>query len=79
VRLDCPECNHPTLVINENSETGYRCTFCGNEESEDLPAVCDICGVHTTQGEMVYWENEMGDMEGRCYYCSGRYHAEKDD
>lgn len=79
VRLDCPECGHPTLVFDEESDTGYRCTFCGNEESDDLPAVCDICGVHTTKGDLVFWENELGEMEGRCYYCSGRHHADKDD
>jgi DNA-directed RNA polymerase subunit RPC12/RpoP len=79
VRLDCPECNHPTLVFNDDSKTGFRCTFCGNEESEDLPSTCDICGTHTTQGELDYWEDEMGQLEGRCYYCSGKYHADKDD
>lgn len=79
VRLDCPNCDNPTLVVNEDSETGYRCTFCGNEESDDLPATCDSCGVPTTLGELVFWENEMGQSEGRCYYCSGRHHADKDD
>jgi len=79
VRLECPECGHLTLVVNEGSETGYRCTFCQNEESDELPANCDICGISTTVGELVYWENEMEQMEGRCYYCSGRHHADKDD
>ena len=79
VRLECPDCGHFTLVLNSESGTGYRCTFCGNEESEDLPGVCDICGVHTTQGELDYWEMDDGNFEARCYYCSGRYHADKDD
>ncbi|MBS1227554.1 MAG: hypothetical protein H6R17_831 [Proteobacteria bacterium] len=78
-RLECESCGNPTLVINEASPTGYRCTMCGNEESDDLPATCDICGVVTTQGELVYWETEAGQSEGRCYYCSGQYHADKDD
>lgn len=78
-RLDCPNCDNPTLVINEDSDTGYRCTFCGNEESDELPAGCDICGVQTTLGELVFWESEAGQTEGRCYYCSGKYHAERDD
>ena len=79
VRLDCPRCNNHTLVLNEESDTGYRCTFCGNKESDDLPATCDSCGVQTTIGELDFWETEDGQLEGRCYYCSGRYHAEKDD
>lgn len=77
--FDCPECGHFTLALDENSDTGYRCTFCKNEESEELPAICDICGVNTTKGDMAYWENEYGDLEGRCYYCSGMYHTDKDD
>ena len=79
VRLDCPDCDNPTLVLNEVSGTGYRCTFCGNEESDDLPATCDICGVQTTIGELVFWDAEGGRSEGRCYYCSGRHHADKSD
>ena len=79
VRLDCPGCGHPTLVVNDASGTGYRCTFCGNEDSDELPAVCDICGAPTTQGDLVYWDTENGKTEGRCYYCSGRHHADKDD
>jgi hypothetical protein len=79
VRLDCPNCDNPTLVLNDDSDTGYRCTFCGNKESDDLPATCDICGVQTTVNELDFWETEDGQFEGRCYYCSGRHHAEKND
>ena len=79
VRFNCPNCDNPTLVSNDDSQTGYRCIFCGEEESEDLPAICDICGVLTTIGELVYWENEIGQNESRCYYCSGQYQLDKDD
>jgi hypothetical protein len=79
VRFDCPECDNPTLVLNAESRTGYRCTFCENEDSDELPATCDICGVQTTVGELDFWELDDGDWEGRCYYCSGRFHADKDD
>jgi hypothetical protein len=79
VRFDCPECDNPTLVLNAESGTGYRCTFCENEDSDELPATCDICGVQTTVGELDFWELGDGDWEGRCYYCSGRFHADKDD
>lgn len=79
IRLDCPECGHFTLVVNIASKTGYRCTYCENEDSDELPGSCTICGIITTQGELDYWETELGQVEARCYYCSGRYHAEKDD
>ena len=79
VRLECPDCGHFTLVLNEDSSTRYSCTFCGNQESDDLPGVCDICGVRTTQGELDCWELDDGTSEARCYYCSGRSHADKDD
>lgn len=79
VRLECPSCGNPTLVINNQSSTGFKCTFCGNEESDDIPATCDICGVDSTVGELDFWETDDDRIESRCYYCSGRYHADKDD
>lgn len=79
VRLDCELCGNFTLVLNIDSSTGFRCTMCGNEEGEEIPATCDSCGAPYTQGELVYWENERGQNEARCYYCSGRYHADKSD
>lgn len=79
VRLNCPNCDNTTLVINKDSGTGYRCIFCENEESNELPAFCSNCGVQTTMDELVFWEDEKGHNESRCYYCSGRYRLEKDD
>ncbi|MES2939199.1 MAG: hypothetical protein V4864_16050 [Pseudomonadota bacterium] len=81
VRLGCPNCDNPTLVKNDQSSTGYRCLFCENEESEDIPAYCDVCGAQGTSGEMDVWpsDDEHDKPEYRCYYCSGRYHADKDD
>lgn len=79
VLLNCPECDNPTLLEAENSSTGYLCIFCGNQESEEIPANCDICGVLTTVGELVFWQDEQERQEARCYYCSGQYHFDKDD
>lgn len=78
-RFDCPGCGLLTLVVHEESPTGYQCTFCSYQESDDLPAVCDICGVNTTAGELVFWENDAGQSEGRCYFCSGQHLMDKDD
>jgi hypothetical protein len=77
-RLDCENCGNPTLIKNAQSSSGYRCLVCGNEEGDNIPASCDICGVLSTLGELDTWEDE-GRCEYRCYYCSGRYHADKDD
>jgi hypothetical protein len=79
VRVECESCGNLTLVVNESSGTGYRCTFCGDEESDELPATCDICGAAGTVGDLVFWKNEAGQSEGRCYYCSGCYRMDKDD
>lgn len=43
-RYNCPDCGHNTLISNADSPTGCRCTFCENEESEDIEVECDICG-----------------------------------
>jgi hypothetical protein len=78
-RLTCDHCGNATMIQNDASPTGYRCLFCENEEGDELPANCDICGLSATQGELESWELDEGNYELRCYYCSGRYHAEKDD
>lgn len=78
-RLDCENCGNPTLIQNQESSTGYRCLVCENEEGDNIPSGCDICGAAATQGELDGWELEDGSYEYRCYYCSGRYHADKDD
>lgn len=79
VRLECPDCGNYTLVIDEASDTGFRCTLCDNTESDEIPASCDICGAESTIGELDYWENEDGTIDGRCYYCSGKYRLDRDD
>ncbi|UNV99818.1 hypothetical protein [Comamonas sp. 7D-2evo2] len=77
VRMDCEECGNHTMVVNKESRTGYRCTFCENEYGDELPASCTICGAHMTSGDLENWSGEHG-MEYRCYYCSGRYAADRD-
>ena len=77
--FECDQCGHPTLAIWADSSTGYRCTFCKNEYSDHLPSSCTSCGCESTIGELETWENENGDTERRCYYCSGKYHMYKDN
>jgi len=75
----CYECDHDTMIPNSDSSSGYRCVFCGNEESNDIEVECDCCGVSAPAGEMDIWPMDDGNTEDRCYHCSGRYHADKDD
>ncbi|WP_417526551.1 hypothetical protein [Marinomonas shanghaiensis] len=53
---DCPECNVSDLMIpNVDSSTGFKCTMCGNEDSEDIEVDCEICGSSWPNGEMSSW------------------------
>lgn len=71
IRMECEACGNNTMVIHEESRTGYRCTFCENENGDDLPANCSICGQLSTVGELETWEDDDERTEHRCYYCSG--------
>jgi len=75
----CYECDHETMIPNAESSTGYKCVFCGNEDSDDIEVECDCCGIKALSEEMDIWPMDDGTSEYRCYYCSGRYHADKDD
>ncbi len=80
IRVICENCGNPTMVVNPESDGGFKCTFCGSDEGDNLPAFCDMCGAESTVEEMDYWrDEETGGVETRCYYCSGRYFMEKDD
>lgn len=76
---ECPECNEETLIPEPNSDTGYRCTHCGNEDSDEIEVPCDCCGESNPMEDMEQWPvDETGDLEWRCYICSGRYAADRD-
>lgn len=75
----CYECDHDTMIPDEESSSGYKCVFCDNEESDDIEVECDCCGIKAPVEEMDLWDMDDGTSEYRCYYCSGRYQADKDD
>jgi hypothetical protein len=80
IRVQCDECGYLTMVVDKDSPTGFRCTFCGAEDGDSVPAYCDMCGAEATREEMDYWhDDETGQVETRCYFCSGRYAMDKDD
>lgn len=62
----CESCHHDTLIPNEDSTTGYRCTYCGNEESGEIEVDCDICGLPWAKSELSYWGDEVGNVCPRC-------------
>lgn len=78
VRMECEGCGNDTMVVNEESGSGYRCTLCENEDGDDLPAICSCCSQRLTAGDLTTWHDEVTGVEYRCYYCSGRYAADRD-
>ena len=67
----CYECEHDTIIPDEKSDTGFKCTFCGNEESNDIELTCDICGSSWPTGQMHCVDlNGEGDYQKICPYCS---------
>jgi len=50
----CNECDHDTIVPNGDSSTGYRCTFCGAVDSDDIEVGCGVCGDSWTKDMMEY-------------------------
>ena len=78
VRMECEGCGNDTMVVNQESGSGYRCTFCANEDGDDLPASCSCCGQRLTAGDLETWHDDVTGVEYRCYYCSGGYAADRD-
>ena len=80
VRVHCGGCDHFTMVVNAESLTGFRCTLCAEESSDDVPRACDWCREPLTYGEL-YRDTieESGEQREvyRCYRCSGNYHADR--
>jgi ribosomal protein S27E len=77
IRIDCESCGNFTMVVNKDSATGYRCTFCGNEEGDNVPTSCGVCGAICVAGDLAMCEGDDGRIDYRCYYCSGRYAADR--
>ena len=76
---ECPECHNDTMIPDDDSSTGYKCTLCENEESDDIEIPCDCCGTRYHQDDLSTWDMDDGTFENRCYYCTGQYYADKDD
>ena len=68
----CDECGHDTLIPNANSSTFYRCTFCSNEESDEIEVQCGVCDDEWTMGDMGYMDyHDDGRKIYVCPRCAG--------
>lgn len=74
---ECPECSNDTLISDQSSSTGYKCTFCGNDDSEEIEFCCGVCDMEWQKWEMRYCDF-YGDGQKMyiCPRCSGdpEYH-----
>mgnify|MGYP000132612038 CR=1 FL=1 len=76
----CYECDHDTMIPEKGSSSGYKCSFCNNEESRDIEVNCNMCGGRWPVGGMKYedWEGD-GSYEHFCPYCRRDPEHVKDD
>ncbi|PTV51033.1 PIN-like domain-containing protein [Acinetobacter pittii] len=73
--LTCPECDLDTMIFDESSSTGYRCTYCKNEESDEIGALCSMCGALWPKSEILNINETIeGHVEYVCPHC--RYEPE---
>ncbi len=76
----CYDCDHNTMIPDENSSTGYRCAFCNNEESDDIEVNCGRCGLQWPKGNMVILDwADTGNYEYYCPVCMHHPNYVKDD
>jgi hypothetical protein len=68
--LTCPECGLDTMIFDESSSTGYKCTYCKNEESDEIEIQCTMCGSMWPNSEIAHieWTDE-GHIEKVCPFC----------
>lgn len=76
----CYECDHDTMIPCEESETGYKCVFCENEESDDIEVRCAMCDLKWPMGlmKLLDWA-DTGKFEYYCPYCLHDPEYRKDD
>lgn len=46
------------MIQNNDSTSGYRCTYCGAEDSGSIEVTCDVCGAEWPEEEMSSWLGE---------------------
>lgn len=76
----CNECDHDTMIPDSNSASGHKCTFCGNEESDDIEVDCRLCGTQWPMWQMKWidWA-DTGNYDHYCPRCLHHPDYVKDD
>ncbi|WP_305406663.1 hypothetical protein [Photobacterium leiognathi] len=62
----CDSCGNETMIPNDDSSTGYKCTYCDNEESGQIEVDCDVCSLPWANEEMSYWDENLVNVCPRC-------------
>ncbi len=75
--LDCPYCCESEIMIRDSSSpTGYKCQNCGETDSDDIPVICERCGVKVEKYYTRSYKDEGGIINYICDNC--RYDCLKD-
>lgn len=79
---NCYSCGNETVIPNEESKSGYICTFCGdsNEENEEFEINCYSCSTSWPMYDLTYidWADQ-GTEEPYCPVCLRHPDYVKDD
>ncbi|PCJ43360.1 MAG: hypothetical protein COA71_00360 [SAR86 cluster bacterium] len=79
-KYDCPDCNNSTLISNNASDTGYKCVFCGNDDSDEMEIECDSCSNLWEKSELSYYDyTGEGHFRYMCPVCLHHPDYVKDD
>lgn len=76
----CDECGQDTMIPDDDSSTGYRCTFCFETESGSIEVGCGVCGDSWPKDDMYFedWEGN-GEKIHTCPRCRRDPEYVKDD
>jgi hypothetical protein len=68
------------MIPSSDSDSGYKCAFCGNTESDDIEISCGVC-----ENQWPIWQMksldwaETGHYRYYCPYCLHDPEYRKDD
>ena len=68
--VTCEECNNETMIPEEDSDSGYRCSFCGTEDSDNIEVLCTYCGSQSPKWQMSSWYTDEAETDVT-YMCPG--------
>lgn len=79
--VNCDACGHETFRTNHESPTGFRCEFCGEQSTDEMPANCTMCDQPWTLGDLKFIEDWDGNghSESICPRCLRHPDYVKDD